>query len=69
MEEKLDKLKDDISSREREINAQKEEVNRIKDSLRLEKSKRNELEEEVLRQRRCAQEEIESRDQEIEAFR
>lgn len=62
-------MKDDISSREREINAQKEEVNRIKDSLRLEKSKRNELEEEVLRQRRCAQEEIESRDQEIEAFR
>uniref|UniRef100_A0A1I7UAI7 GRIP domain-containing protein n=1 Tax=Caenorhabditis tropicalis TaxID=1561998 RepID=A0A1I7UAI7_9PELO len=69
VEKKLQKMDEDISQRDSAIKFQKEEVSRIKDSLRLEKSKRNELEEEVLRQRRCAQEEIESRDQEIEAFR
>lgn len=69
VEKKLEKMEDDISQRDNEITYQKEEVNKIKNSLRLEKTRRNELEEEVIRHRRCAQEEIESRDQEIEAFR
>ncbi|CAL2049706.1 unnamed protein product [Caenorhabditis brenneri] len=69
VEKKLEKMGEDISQRDNEITHQKEEVTKIKNSLRLEKTRRNELEEEVIRHRRCAQEEIESRDQEIEAFR
>ncbi|CAO4385014.1 unnamed protein product [Caenorhabditis nigoni] len=69
IEKKLEKMNNDISQRDKEISRQKDEMNHMKESLRLEKSKRNELEEDVLRQRRCTQEEIESRDQEIEAFR
>uniref|UniRef100_A0A8R1E0U3 GRIP domain-containing protein n=1 Tax=Caenorhabditis japonica TaxID=281687 RepID=A0A8R1E0U3_CAEJA len=69
IEKKLEKMEEDIKNRDTQITFQKDEVNRIKDSLQLEKSKRNELEEEVLRQRRLAHDEINSRDQEIEAFR
>ncbi|CAB3400060.1 unnamed protein product [Caenorhabditis bovis] len=66
---KLNKLDKIIEQKDEFILQVKEEVNKLKNNLMDEKIKGNELENEVSKQRQRAQEEIDSRDREIEAFR